>query len=106
MKNKSLFLILFAVLVILTLSVSSSLAQDVDISNMDNAQLMALLQQNMLLMQQIMEKLEDSGSGMQDPDQFSTGSGQQAEESDNQLTAGSGRWDSGCRGEDLQYLRE
>ncbi len=51
MKNKSLFLILFAILVILTVSVSSSFAQDVDISNMDHEQLLQL-------MQQIMEKLE------------------------------------------------
>ena len=42
----------------LTMTFSSSLAQDIDVSNMDNAQLMALLQA-------IMEKLEDSGGRIQ-----------------------------------------
>ena len=48
MKDKKLFLILLPVLAILMIFVSSSFAQDIDISNMDNAQLMSLLQAIML----------------------------------------------------------
>ena len=75
MRKKGLFLILFVVLSMLTICVSSSFAQDIDVSNMDNAQLMALLQA-------IMEKLgdQDAGSGTQDADQLSADSSQQAEE--------------------------
>ena len=77
MRKKSALLILFIILFMLTVTFSSSSAQDIDLSNMDNAQLMALLQA-------IMEKLEDSGSGIQDPEQLSAGSGQQTEEGGNQ----------------------
>ena len=77
MRKKSALLILFIILFMLTVTFSSSSAQDIDLSNMDNAQLMALLQA-------IMEKLEDSGSGIQDPEQLSASSGQQTEEGGNQ----------------------
>ena len=56
MKDKSLFLILLAALAILMISVSSSFSQDIDISNMDNAQLMTLLQV-------IMQKLGNDPEG-------------------------------------------
>ena len=56
MKDKILFLILSVVLVILMISASSSFAQDVDISNMDNTQLMSLLQA-------IMQKIENDADG-------------------------------------------
>ena len=39
MKKKSLLLILFIILFMLTVTFNSSSAQDVDLSNMDNAQL-------------------------------------------------------------------
>ena len=56
MKDKNLLLILLIVLAMLKISVSSSFAQDVDISSMDNTQLMSLLQT-------IMQKLENDAEG-------------------------------------------
>ena len=50
--RKKIFLIMIGILALLTVSVCSSFAQDIDISNMDNTQLMALLQA-------IMQKLEE-----------------------------------------------
>ena len=50
--RKKYFLIMIGVLVLLTVSVCSSFAQDIDISNMDKTQLMTLLQA-------IMQKLEE-----------------------------------------------
>lgn len=52
MKDKRFFPILMVVFVILMTAVGSSFAQDIDISNMDNAQLISLLQA-------IVQKLEN-----------------------------------------------
>ena len=62
--RKRICLILIALLASLAVSVCSSFAQDIDISNMDNAQLMAMLQA-------IMQKLDDSS-------QQAEGSGQES----------------------------
>ncbi len=59
MRNR-IFLILIVILVLTAVSVCSSAAQDVDLSGMDNAQLMQLLQA-------IMQKLEE-GSADKSPE--------------------------------------
>ena len=54
--RKKFFLIMIGILALLIVSVCSSFAKDIDISNMDNAQLMTLLQ---AIMQKLEEKTED-----------------------------------------------
>ncbi|MBR6089992.1 MAG: hypothetical protein IKP86_08665 [Anaerolineaceae bacterium] len=54
--RKKVFLIMIGISVLLAVSVCSSFAQDIDISDMDNAHLTALLQA-------IMEKLEGTADG-------------------------------------------
>ncbi|MBQ6508158.1 MAG: hypothetical protein IJI07_01670 [Flexilinea sp.] len=56
------FLIIFTVLLLLTASVASVFAQDIDLENMDNAQLTELLQQ-------IMQKLEQKDLSADETDQ-------------------------------------
>ena len=55
MKKRNIVLIMIAVIAFLTVAAASVTAQDIDVENMDNSDLMALLQA-------ILQKLKDDGS--------------------------------------------
>ena len=55
MKKRNFVLIMIAVIAFLTVAAASVTAQDIDVENMDNAELIALLQA-------ILQKLEEDGS--------------------------------------------
>ena len=59
MKNKAVFLVLFIILAIMVFSFSPVSAQDIDVENMDNAQLLQLLEAIMLKLEA--EETEEPG---------------------------------------------